>query len=31
MSLKAGIIGLILVMLFMIIYYRLPGVLASLA
>lgn len=31
MSLKAGIIGLILVMLFMIIYYRLPGALASLA
>lgn len=31
MSIKAGIIGIILVMLFMIIYYRLPGVLASLA
>jgi preprotein translocase subunit SecD len=31
MSLRAGIIGIILVMLFMIIYYRLPGVLASLA
>jgi len=31
MSLKAGVIGIILVMLFMIIYYRLPGVLASLA
>ncbi|MFC1902835.1 protein translocase subunit SecD [Chloroflexota bacterium] len=31
MSLKAGIIGIILVMLFMIIYYRIPGVLASLA
>ncbi len=31
MSLKAGIIGIILVMLFMIVYYRLPGVLASLA
>jgi len=31
MSLKAGMIGIILVMLFMIIYYRLPGVLASLA
>jgi len=30
-SVKAGIIGIILVMLFMIIYYRLPGVLASLA
>ncbi len=31
MSLKAGLIGIMLVMLFMIIYYRLPGVLASLA
>jgi preprotein translocase subunit SecD len=31
MSLKAGLIGIILVMLFMIIYYRLPGALASLA
>ncbi len=31
MSVKAGIIGIILVMLFMIIYYRLPGVLATLA
>ncbi len=31
MSLMAGLIGIILVMLFMIIYYRLPGVLASLA
>jgi len=31
MSIKAGIIGIILIMLFMIIYYRLPGVLASLA
>jgi preprotein translocase subunit SecD len=31
MSLKAGIIGILLVMLFMIIYYRLPGFLASLA
>jgi preprotein translocase subunit SecD len=31
MSIKAGIIGVIMVMLFMIIYYRLPGVLASLA
>jgi preprotein translocase subunit SecD len=31
MSLKAGIIGIILVMLFMIIYYRLPGLLASIA
>jgi len=31
MSIKAGLIGLILVMLFMCVYYRLPGVLASLA
>jgi len=31
MSLLAGLIGIILVMLFMIIYYRLPGALASLA
>ena len=31
MSVKAGIIGILIVMLFMIIYYRLPGVLASLA
>jgi len=31
MSIRAGIIGIILVMLFMIAYYRLPGVLASLA
>ena len=31
MSVKAGIIGIILVMLFMIMYYRLSGVLASLA
>ena len=31
MSIKAGVIGIILVMLFMIIYYRLPGALASLA
>jgi len=30
-SIKAGVIGLILVMLFMIAYYRLSGVLASLA
>lgn len=30
-SVVAGIIGLLLVMLFMMIYYRLPGVLASLA
>jgi len=31
MSLQAGLIGIILVMLFMIIYYRLSGLLASLA
>jgi preprotein translocase subunit SecD len=31
MSLKAGLIGVILVMVFMIVYYRLPGALASLA
>jgi protein-export membrane protein SecD len=31
MSLLAGLIGIILVMIFMIAYYRLPGVLASLA
>jgi len=31
MSVKAGIIGIILVMLFMIIYYRLSGVLSSLS
>jgi preprotein translocase subunit SecD len=31
MGLKAGMIGIILVMLFMIAYYRLPGLLASLA
>jgi preprotein translocase subunit SecD len=31
MGLKAGLIGIILVMLFMIAYYRIPGVLASLA
>jgi preprotein translocase subunit SecD len=31
MSLKAGLIGIILVMLFMMVYYRLPGLLASLA
>jgi len=31
MSAKAGLIGILLVMLFMIAYYRLPGVLASLA
>ena len=31
MSVKAGVIGVIIVMLFMMLYYRLPGVLASLA
>ncbi len=31
MSLKAGIIGLILVIVFMMVYYRLPGALASAA
>ena len=31
MSVRAGIIGIILVMLFMIVYYRLPGFLACLA
>lgn len=31
MSIKAGVVGIILVMLFMIAYYRLPGVLAGLA
>ena len=31
MSVKAGLIGIILIMLFMMVYYRLPGVLASLA
>jgi len=31
MSVKAGVIGIILVMLFMIIYYRLPGALACMA
>jgi len=31
MGIKAGLIGIILVMLFMIVYYRVPGVLASLA
>jgi len=31
MSIKAGLIGIVLVMLFMIIYYRLPGLLATLA
>lgn len=31
MSLTAGLIGLLLVLLFMMIYYRLPGVLASVA
>jgi preprotein translocase subunit SecD len=31
MSLKAGLIGLILVLIFMMVYYRLPGALASAA
>ncbi len=31
MSIKAGLIGIVLVMLFMIVYYRLPGFLASVA
>jgi preprotein translocase subunit SecD len=31
MSLKAGLIGIVLIMLFMILYYRLPGLMASLA
>ncbi|MFC1860428.1 protein translocase subunit SecD [Chloroflexota bacterium] len=31
MSVRAGLIGVVLVMLFMIIYYRLPGLMASLA
>jgi protein-export membrane protein SecD len=31
MSWKAGLVGLVLVMLFMVVYYRLPGFLASLA
>ena len=31
LSVKAGLIGIALVMLFMILYYRLPGVIASLA
>ncbi len=31
MSLQAGLIGIALVMLFMILYYRLPGLMASLA
>ncbi|MFC1897564.1 protein translocase subunit SecD [Chloroflexota bacterium] len=30
MSVKAGLIGIVLVMLFMILYYRLPGLMASL-
>ena len=30
-SLRAGLIGLIMIVLFMILYYRMPGVLASLA
>ena len=31
MAITAGLIGMILVMLFMIVYYRIPGILASLA
>ncbi len=31
LSLKAGIIGIILIMLFMVAYYRIPGLVASLA
>ena len=31
MSLKAGLIGLVLILIFMIVYYRLPGALASAA
>ncbi len=31
MSLKAGLIGILLVMLFMMVYYRLPGFIASLS
>ena len=31
LSLKAGFIGIVLVMLFMLLYYRLPGLIASLA
>ena len=31
MAIKAGLIGIVLVMLFMILYYRLPGLMASLA
>jgi preprotein translocase subunit SecD len=31
LSLKAGLIGILLVMLFMILYYRLPGLIAALA
>jgi len=31
MSIKAGLIGIVVVMLFMILYYRLPGLMASLA
>ena len=30
-GIKAGVIGIILVMVFMVVYYRIPGVLASLA
>lgn len=31
MGIKAGLIGIVLIMLFMILYYRLPGLMASLA
>ena len=31
LSMKAGLIGIVLIMLFMILYYRLPGLVASLA
>lgn len=31
LSVKAGLIGIILVMLFMVVYYRLPGLMASLS
>jgi preprotein translocase subunit SecD len=31
MSFRAGLVGIILIMVFMIVYYRLPGLLASLA
>ena len=31
LSLKAGLIGIVLIMLFMVLYYRIPGLVASLA